>query len=64
MRLPAPGVRYDQRDEAAFRRLLEQALDAQATSVQLGGGLLYEDPTTGKLMFKGRSGTITQLALP
>lgn len=64
MRLPAPGVRYDQGDESQTRRIIEQELSREVTSVAIGGGRLYEDPANGKLTYRGRSGTITILALP
>lgn len=64
MRLPSAPLRYNQGEESQFRHQLEQELGRGVTSIQLGGGLLYEEEGTGKLMYRGRSGTVTQLALP
>lgn len=63
MRLPKPDDRYDAQNEAATRRLIEQELNRETTIILLGGGRLYEDATTGNLVFRGRSGTVTILAL-
>ena len=63
-RLPSPPQRYDQREESAFRHRVEQELGRSGTEIHLGGGLLNVEEVTGKLVFRGRSGTVTVLALP
>lgn len=64
MRLPVAPARYSPDEEQAFRRRVEQELAREGTEIKLGGGLLYEEEGTGKLVFRGRSGTVTILALP
>lgn len=60
VRLPPPSDRYDRENEAAFRRILEQALSRQFTEIKLGSWLIYDEG--GVLKAKDRTGTVTVLA--
>lgn len=64
IRLPQAPSRYNPDEESQFRHRVEQELSRTGTEIHIGGGLLYEEQGTGKLVFRGRNGTVTILALP
>lgn len=57
VRVPSPGQRYDQSNEAAFRRIVEQELSRALTELNIGGALFYME--AGVLKVKGTAGTVT-----
>lgn len=59
MRVPSPGPRYNQADEAAFRRIVEQELSKILTELNIGGANIYID--NGVLKVRGTAGTVTIL---
>ena len=61
IRLPTPGVKYDQREEAGFRRTLQESMERnEFPEIRIGGGVIY--PDAGALKFKSANGTITVIA--
>lgn len=57
VRVPSPGKRYDQQDEAAFRRIVEQELSKEPTEIHIAGAIIYVD--AGVVKIRGTAGTVT-----
>ena len=62
VRLTEPGPKYDQENEAQFRRQVAEFLGSnEFPEIRIAGGVLYGD--AGNLKFRSKNGTITTLAL-
>jgi hypothetical protein len=59
-RFSTPKDKYDPQDEAAFRRMVLDALTNEFPEIRIGGGVLYGE--AGNLKFRSRNGTVTIVA--
>lgn len=62
VRLTEPGVKYDQDNEAQFRRQVAEFLGSnEFPEIRIAGGVLYND--AGSLKFRSKNGTVSTLAV-
>lgn len=57
VRVPSPSDRYDPKNEAAFRRIVEQELSRALNELNIGGANFFVE--NGVLKVKGTAGTVT-----
>ena len=61
VRFPTPSKKYNQDEEAGFRRMVSESMgNNEFPEIRIGGGVIY--PENGNLKFKSANGTITIIA--
>jgi hypothetical protein len=62
VRFSTPSPTYDNKDEAAFRRMVAESINRNDfPEINIAGGTLYGD--AGNLKFRSANGTVTTVAV-